>query len=154
MLSIVEAIKTGELQCVRTLFEEYAAALDFDLCFQNFDAELADLPGDYAPPKGCLLLALQDGQSAGCVALRGLAEDICEMKRLFVRPAYRGLGIGKALAETIIVEARRRSYKKMCLDTVPTMQEAQTLYESLGFQDTEPYRYNPVCGTRFMALAL
>ena len=154
MLSIIQARDSEELQCARTLFEEYAASLNFDLCFQNFDEELASLPGEYSPPQGCILLALQDGQTAGCVALRGLDDGICEMKRLYVRPAFRGAGIGRALAEAIITEARRKGYKKMCLDTVPSMHEAQALYESLGFQDIAPYRYNPTCGTRFMELRL
>jgi len=154
MLSIIQARNGEELQCARTLFEEYAASLNFDLCFQNFNDELANLPGEYSPPKGCILLALHDGQTAGCVALRGLDDRICEMKRLYVRPAFRRLGIGKALAKEIIAEARRTGYKKMCLDTVPFMHEAQALYESLRFQDAEPYRNNPICGTRFMELAL
>jgi len=102
MSSIVQAQDSEKLQSVRTLFEEYAASLNFDLCFQDFAAELADLPGDYAPPKGWLLLALQDGQPAGCVALRRLEDGICEMKRLYVRPGQRRLGLGKALAEAII----------------------------------------------------
>ena len=154
MLSIIQARDSGEVQRARTLFEEYAASLNFDLCFQNFDQELNNLPGEYSPPQGCILLAMQHEQPAGCVALRGLDDGVCEMKRLYVRPAYRGLGIGKALTAAIIAEARRTGYKKMCLDTVPSMYEAQGLYESLGFQDIEPYRYNPVCGTRFMELRL
>jgi ribosomal protein S18 acetylase RimI-like enzyme len=154
MLSIIQARHTEELQSVRALFEEYAASLNFDLCFQNFDQELGNLPGEYSPPLGCMLLAMRDGQPAGCVALRRLDGDVCEMKRLYVRPALRGIGIGKALADAIIVEARRKGYKKMCLDTVPSMREAQALYQSLGFEGTEPYRYNPVSGTRFMELRL
>lgn len=154
MLSLIQPRDSGGLQCVRTLFEEYAASLNFDLCFQNFDEELANLPGEYSPPQGCIFLALQDGEPAGCVTLHRLDDGICEMKRLYVRPPFRALGIGKVLAEAIIAEARRKGYKKMCLDTVPSMLEAQALYESLGFQDIEPYRYNPVCGTRFMELTL
>ncbi|MGH7772674.1 MAG: GNAT family N-acetyltransferase [Candidatus Binatia bacterium] len=154
MLTIVQAKESEELQAVRTLFKEYAASLNFELCFQNFNEELANLPGDYAPPEGCLLLALQDRELAGCVALRRQEDDICEMKRLYVRPTVRGLGIGKALAEAIIVEARGKGYKNMWLDTVPSMQEAQTLYESLGFQAIKSYRHNPICGTRFMELTL
>jgi putative acetyltransferase len=154
MLSIIHARDSEELRCVRTIFEEYAASLNFDLCFQNFDEELTNLPGEYSPPQGCILLALQDGQPAGCGALHRLDDGICEMKRLYVRPPFRALGIGKVLAEAIIAEARRKGYKKMCLDTVPSMHEAQALYESLGFQDIESYRYNPICGTRFMELRL
>ncbi len=154
MLSIIQARSSEELRCARMLFEEYAASLNFDLCFQNFDEELTNLPGEYSFPKGCILLALQDGESAGCVALRGLDDGVCEMKRLYVTSAFRGLGIGKALAEAVIAQARRKSYKRMCLDTIPSMHEAQALYKSLGFKDIEPYRYNPVCGTRFMELIL
>jgi ribosomal protein S18 acetylase RimI-like enzyme len=154
MLSIIQARGSEELQCVRTLFEEYAASLNFDLCFQNFDEELANLAGEYSSPQGCILLALQDGQPAGCVALHRLDDGICEMKRLYVRPSFRAMGIGKVLAEAIIAEAQRKGYKKMCLDTVPSMREAQLLYQSMGFKDVEPYRYNPICGTRFMELVL
>lgn len=154
MLSIIHAKVSEEVQCPRTLFEEYAASLNFDLCFQNFDEELGNLPGEYSPPQGCILLGLQDGHFAGCVALRRLDDGVCEMKRLYVRPAFRGLGIGKALTQAIIAEARSKAYKKMCLDTVPSMHEAQGLYELLGLHDIEPYRDNPVCGTRFMELRL
>jgi ribosomal protein S18 acetylase RimI-like enzyme len=154
MLSIIQARGSEELQCVRTLFEEYAASLNFDLCFQNFDEELANLAGEYSSPQGCILLALQDGQPAGCVALHRLDDGICEMKRLYVRPSFRAMGIGKVLAEAIIAEAQRKGYKRMCLDTVLSMREAQLLYQSMGFKDVEPYRYNPICGTRFMELVL
>ena len=154
MLSIIQARGSEELDCVRTLFEEYAASLNFDLCFQNFGEELANLPGEYSSPQGCILLALQDGQPAGCVALQKLEDEVCEMKRLYVRPRFRGLGIGRTLAETVISEARKIGYKRICLDTVPSMKEAQSLYRSMGFKDIEPYRYNPICGMRFMELAL
>ncbi len=140
-----------DIERVRQLFEEYAASLDFELCFQNFSAELASLPGDYALPAGCLLLAIDQEQAAGCIALRPLHNGHCEMKRLYVRPAFRGLGIGNLLARAILDTARRVGYQKMYLDTVKTMTKAQSLYESLGFVDTQPYYHNPIEGARFMA---
>jgi putative acetyltransferase len=151
---IIQAKNSEELRCVRTLFEEYAASLNFDLCFQGFNEELANLPGNYAPPEGRLLLAFYSAEAAGCVALQKFEGGICEMKRLYVKPQFRGLGIGRTLAETIISEARMIGYRRMCLDTVPSMREAQLLYQALGFKDVEPYRYNPICGTRFMELVL
>ena len=154
MVSVIQVTGAEELRQVQALFEEYAASLNFGLCFQGFDGELASLPGDYAPPEGRLLLALRAGEPAGCGALRKFEEGVCEMKRLYVRPRFRGLGIGRTLAETIVSEARKIGYKRMCLDTVPSMQRAQILYQSMGFKDAEPYRHNPVCGTRFMELAL
>jgi ribosomal protein S18 acetylase RimI-like enzyme len=144
----------GDLASAKFLFEEYAESLDFDLDFQGFDEELANLPGEYAPPKGCLLLAEYKGQPAGCVALRGLSEDICEMKRLYVRPEFRGLGIGSALAETVIAQARNIGYTRIRLDTTPSMEAARTLYRSLGFRQISPYRYNPIEGAIFMELEL
>ncbi|MBN1581634.1 MAG: GNAT family N-acetyltransferase [Anaerolineae bacterium] len=144
----------AEIEIVRQLFEEYAASLGFDLGFQNFGSELANLPGDYAPPDGCLLLATNKDKPAGCVALRKLENQICEMKRLYVKPGCRGLGIGKALAQAIIVQAKEIGYTAMRLDTVPSMHRAQQLYESLGFAEIEPYRYNPIPSTRFMELNL
>ena len=154
IIRIVQATSEKDLNQVRELFREYATSLGFDLCFQNFDKELAELPGDYAPPSGCLLLIISQSKGAGCVALRKMGEGVCEMKRLFVRPAFRGKGIGKMLALAIIEEAHRIGYKYMRLDTVPAMKEAISLYHSLGFKDIEPYRYNPIEGAIFMEMKL
>ena len=139
---------------VRQLFMEYAQSLDIDLCFQGFETELKTLPGKYGPPAGALILASVDSQAAGCIALRSVSEDICEMKRLYVRDAYRGLGIGKALISMLIDEAKKLNYRYIRLDTLATMKDAQNLYLSLGFYDIEPYVYNPFEGTRFMELKL
>jgi len=153
-LRIVQAESGEALQSARLLFEEYAASLGFDLGFQNFDDELKHLPADYAPPDGRLLLAIYEEQAAGCVALRKLEKDICEMKRLYIRPKFRNLKIGRALAEAVIAEARKIGYSHMRLDTVPAMARARTLYESLGFTEIPPYRYNPIIGTVFMELTM
>jgi putative acetyltransferase len=139
---------------VRELFLEYAQSLGFELCFQSFDQELAELPGAYAPPRGRLLLALVGGLPAGCVALRPQGADACEMKRLYVRPAQRGSGLGRALVERVVGEARSAGYRCMRLDTVPAMQEAQALYRALGFRDIAAYTANPVPGARFLELTL
>lgn len=136
------------------MFLEYADALGVDLCFQGFDTELAELPGDYARPAGRLLAARLGDQLAGCVALRPLGDGACEMKRLFVRPAARGSGTGRALAEAVIAAARAEGYERMRLDTLPQMVEAQPLYASLGFREIEPYYDNPVPGARFLELTL
>jgi len=134
----------------RRLFEEYAASLGFDLSFQDFDREVASLPGDYASPRGAILLAEDDSGVAGCVALRPFADKTCEMKRLYVRPAHRGSGLGKLLAEAVLAEARVRGYRSMRLDTVPGMEAAMALYRSLGFREIGPYRANPIPGALFM----
>jgi putative acetyltransferase len=138
----------------RALFLEYAEALGIDLCFQGFDAELAELPGSYARPTGRLLAATLDGELAGCIAMRPLSGGVCEMKRLYVRPAARGGGVGRALAGAVIAAAREEGYERMRLDTLPQMVEAQPLYESLGFREIEPYYESPVPGARFLELTL
>ena len=147
MLAIERA---ADMAPVRALFLEYAAATGVDLSFQNFDAELAGLPGDYDP----ILLAYRDGELAGCIAMHPFGDGVCEMKRLYIRPAFRKYGIGRALAVRINEEARARGYRAMRLDTLPSMQQAMKLYESLGFVDIAPYRYNPIEGTRFLELTL
>ena len=148
-----QASSPTEVAVARTLFEEYQKGLGISLCFQNFDAELAGLPGAYAAPEGRLLLAFADGEPAGCVALRKLEDRICEMKRLWVRPAFRGTRLGRRLAETVLAEARAAGYRAVRLDTLPSMGEAQALYVSLGFVDIPPYNDHPIEGTRFMQLA-
>jgi len=154
MTQIAEAYAGKNLQEVRKIFEEYAASLEISLDFQDFDDELANLPGSYAPPEGCLLIALWQGQAVGCVALQKIRDGICEMKRLYTRPPFRGLKVGRALAEAVIKKAREIGYTRMRLDTLPSMERARTLYAALGFREIEPYRYNPVEGTAFMELTL
>src|SRR5215469_12479983 len=150
-----QAESPEEMVSIRELFLEYANSLGFSLCFQSFDQELASLPGDYAQPRGRLLLATQEGVAAGCAALHPLEDRICEMKRLYVRPRFRGRGLGKLLAEQLIREARALGYQQLRLDTVePTMGEAVTMYRKMGFREIAPYRPNPIEGALYMELTL
>jgi len=151
---IAEALDKQAVEACRRLFVEYQQGLGVSLCFQGFDQELAMLPGDYARPRGRLLLARISGEPAGCVALRPLADGAAEMKRLYVRSAFRGMGLGRTLAECVIDEARSLGYRALKLDTLPAMIEAQRLYAELGFVDTVPYNDNPVQGVRFLTLDL
>jgi len=154
MLKFIQAKSKKDIEIIRKLFQEYAESLGFSLCFQDFEKELAELPGAYTPPDGRLLLAIYNNQIAGCVALRKITEGICEMKRLYIRPEFRGKRIGRRLAVFIIDEARKTGYKRMRLDTVPSMKEASALYRSLNFKEIEPYRCNPIEGAKFMELIL
>ena len=147
---IRQADSPADVATARALFEEYQESLGFSLCFQNFDEELAGLPGAYAPPDGRLLLAFAGDEPAGCIALRKIGEEICEMKRLWVRPAFRGTGLGRRLVEALMAEARAIGYRAVRLDTLPSMTAAQALYLSLGFADIPPYNDHPIEGTRFM----
>lgn len=151
---LVEAAGPGEIAACRDLFAEYQRSTGASLCFQGFDRELEGLPGDYAPPRGRLYIALAKGKPAGCVALRPLFHRDAEIKRLYVRPAHRGSGLGRTLALRVIDDARSLGYDSLKLDTLPAMKAAQRMYEALGFRDTAPYNDNPVQGVRFMALDL
>lgn len=153
-MKIIQVTTPEEIAQARFLFEEYAAWLKVDLCFQGFAAELAGLPGVYAPPRGRLLLALAGDEAKGCIALRSLDGSICEMKRLFVRPDFRRQGIGRMLAESIVAEARIIGYTVMKLDTLPIMLVATQLYESLGFVPCPAYYDTPLADTIFMELKL
>ena len=154
-MNFIQAETSEQIDQARSLFREYEAWLGLDLCFQNFEKELAELPGAYAPPTGRLLLAFDNDQLAGCVALRKLGEGVCEMKRLFLRPQFHGNGRGRELAEGIIKEAREAGYERMRLDTLPEqMGKAIALYRSLGFKEIEPYYENPVIGALFMEIML
>ncbi len=149
---------TSELAMVRTLFAEYANSLDIDLCFQNFEAELASLPGDYAPPRGALMLAWSQHTLVGCCALRPLDAadypDACEMKRLYVRPALRGGGLGRRLAETVMEAAQQAGYAYILLDTLSEMETARAMYQDLGFIEIPPYYYNPIEGAHYLMARL
>jgi ribosomal protein S18 acetylase RimI-like enzyme len=153
-MEIRQASSEAEIEMARILFQEYAAWLRVDLCFQKFPEELANLPGLYAPPRGRLLIAWSDEQAAGCVALRPVKDSVCEMKRLFVRPAFRGRSVGRKLSEQIVASAQELEYSSMVLDTLPSMEPALCLYDSLGFVRCAPYYETPLKDTVFMELKL
>ena len=154
-MEIVQINTELEINQARALFREYEQWLDVGFCFQNFEKELADLPGVYAPPNGRLLLACDSDQFAGCVALRKLSEGVCEMKRLFVRPQFQGKRLGQRLLQSIIDEARPIGYERMRLDTLPDkMNRAIKLYQSAGFREIAPYYHNPIDGALYMELDL
>lgn len=152
--SIIMAQRGSGLDAARSPFKEYADSLEFDLDFQDFDRELAYLPGAYAEPKGRLLLATIDGESAGCIALRPLSPLVCEMKRLYVRPGFRQSGLGRVLVETLIQNAHTIGYTRMRLDTSPYMAAASRLYKTFGFVNIPPYCFNPIEGATYMELKL
>lgn len=153
-MELINVRDKSHLTIIRELFLEYAEPLGFSLCFQDFDKELAELPGEYAPPTGRLILAFVDSIPCGCVALRKLEEGICEMKRLYIKPGFRGKGFGKLLVNAVIEEAKKIGYTKMRLDTVPKMKEAINLYIEIGFKEIEPYRENPIDGALYMEMDL
>jgi putative acetyltransferase len=157
-ISLVRLDTGPWLEPAREILREYGASLAVDLSFQNFESELASLPGEYGPPSGQLLLAFVDGALAGCGALRALADvdyaNACEMKRLFVRPAFRRFGLGRALAEALVDEARRAGYSVMLLDTLDEMESARGLYTTLGFEEIAPYYFNPIPGAHYLKAEL
>jgi ribosomal protein S18 acetylase RimI-like enzyme len=153
-VEIIEGHGVEHVPGVRALFKEYADSLGVDLGFQDFDRELAELPGEYAPPAGRLLLALDRAEPAGCAGLRPFAPGVCELKRLYVRPAHRGSGLGRRLTELLVEAGRDAGYERMRLDTLPTMAAARALYRDLGFVEIEAYRPNPIHGTTYFELAL
>ncbi len=154
VVKLVIVQSDDDVAVAKRLFREYADSLGFDLCFQDFERELARMPGDYGPPGGRLRLAVVHGVPAGCIAIRKLDGDICEMKRLYVRPTFRRRGIGKRLAEEGVRDARSLGYRVIRLDTIPAMAAATALYRSLGFVEIEPYCYNPLPGALYMELVL
>lgn len=157
-VDLLSAETPAQVEAVRGLFREYAASLAIDLCFQNFETELATLPGDYAPPGGALLLALVDGVPAGCVAMRPLPEsdhvNACEMKRLYVKPAFRRFGLGRLLTQQLIDAAMQAGHSCMLLDTLDDMEAARGLYTSLGFEEIPPYYFNPIPGAHYLKVDL
>jgi len=150
----IRLTREPQVEVVRELFREYAASLGFPLDFQGFERELAELPGEYATPRGALLVAEVDGAPGGCAALRPLDGDTAELKRLYVRPAHRGRGLGRRLTTAILAEARARGYQRVRLDTVPGMEAAQALYRELGFREIPAYRPNPIAGAAYLELEL
>jgi ribosomal protein S18 acetylase RimI-like enzyme len=153
-MNIRGAESAEDIELVRGLFREYQISLVIDLCFQNFEVELAKLPGKYAPPEGRLYLAFEEGQAVGCAGIRKIEAGVCELKRLYVPPAFRGRGIGRRLALQAVNDAREIGYGRVRLDTLPSMQRAQELYKSLGFRPIAPYTNNPVVGAVFLELRL
>ncbi|HRP29446.1 MAG TPA: GNAT family N-acetyltransferase [Burkholderiaceae bacterium] len=157
-IRLVVADTAAMIDAAREIFLDYARSLAVDLSFQDFDAELATLPGDYAAPSGKLLLAWVDGELAACGAMRGLAEsdyaNACEMKRLYVRPAFRRFGLGRLLAQSLLDEARSAGYSVMLLDTLDEMEAARELYASLGFEEVAPYYFNPIAGAHYLKAEL
>lgn len=153
-IQLITPCSTQEIAAVREIFREYAEGLQVDLCFQQFDIELANLPGDYAGPRGALLLAMVDGNVAGCCALRPLDSvdypNAAEMKRLYVRKAFRGFGLGRHLAEAVLNAARQAGYDSVLLDTLNDMEAARALYEGLGFHEIPPYYHNPIAGAHYL----
>lgn len=154
MLQLVQVKKSGDIQAAQTLFDEYVAALNIDLTFQNYDNERRHIADIYMPPTGALFLAEHEGVAAGCVGLRKLDGHRCEMKRLYVRPDFRGLGIGTALCDQIIQKGRQLGYEEMLLDTLASMHSALALYRSLGFKQIAPYYHNPLPDAQYLALKL
>ncbi len=158
LLQFITPATPEQLIATRLIFQEYAQQLGIDLCFQNFDAELTSLPGDYAAPQGCLLLAMVDGELGGCCAMRPLDNvdypNACEMKRLYVRPAFRRFGLGRQLAEAVLDAARVAGYHCVLLDTLNDMEAARALYEDLGFKDIPPYYHNPIAGAHYLKVDL
>lgn len=158
VISLRPAQFPADLQTVRQLFLEYQAGLGIDLCFQGFDAELAELPGAYSPPAGTLLLACIDGEPAGCCAMRPLYNtdhlNACEMKRLFVRPAFRGFGLGRLLVERVLSDGQLSGYTTMLLDTLSDMETARALYQEMGFVEVAPYYHNPIPGAHYLKVDL
>ena len=154
VVELLRADSAELLDLARQIFREYAASLSVDLCFQNFGAEVSGLPGDYCPPSGLLLLALVDGAVAGCGAVRALADcdypNACEMKRLYVRPAFRGFGLGRLLVQALLDDAKRAAYSAVLLDTLDDMEAARGLYASFGFEEVPPYYFNPVAGAHYL----
>jgi len=157
-VSLQTTLESGQMEAVRELFQEYARSLSVDLCFQNFEEELAQLPGEYASPRGALYTVCVDGELAGCCAMRPLDAvdypNACEMKRLYVRPAYRRLRLGRMLAEAILDAARMAGYDCILLDTLDDMESARALYEELGFEEIPPYYYNPIAGAHYLKAQL
>ena len=154
MVRLIEPTSASHIEAVRELWKEYWDWLDFEPCFQDFDREVMNLPGEYGSPDGCMVLAMVDSEVAGCVALRRLENNRCEMKRLYVRPTFRGHKVGFSLAAKIVDEGRKRGYTAMRLDTLPRMEKAIAIYEALGFREVEPYTEEPIDGAKYLELSL